>query len=158
MPCPSAISCRCSGVEWCQWQDVRFVAVALLSKWCPKAKMNDMLLLVCFAVCPSQPRCAMYYRCELLLLLWGPSLLPLLFRLSLFSFLSFLLSLLISVSFFQMSGVRPRGSGGGPSRIFIMFARKPCFRASTAADWTSDGHHVINNHQQEEESQQQHQQ
>ena len=136
-------------------QDERYVAVGLCPKW-RNAKMHDF-----FAVCPSQPRCAMYYRSELLLLLWGPSLLPLfllLFRLSLFSFLSFLLSLLISASFFQMPGVRPRGSGGGPSRIFIMFARKPCFRASTTTDWTSDSHQVINNHQQEEEIQQQHQQ
>ena len=41
------ISCRCFGLEVVpQCQDVRFVAVAVFSKWCPNAKMYDLLPLL----------------------------------------------------------------------------------------------------------------
>ena len=41
------ICCRCFGLEVVpQCEDVRFVAVALVSKWCPNAKMYDLLPLL----------------------------------------------------------------------------------------------------------------
>ena len=41
------ICCRCFGLEVVpQFQDVRFVAVALASRWCPNAKMYDLLPLL----------------------------------------------------------------------------------------------------------------
>ena len=44
-----AICCRCFGLEVVpQWQDMRFVAVALVSKWCPNAKICDLLTLLWF--------------------------------------------------------------------------------------------------------------
>ena len=41
------ICCRCFGLEVVpQWKEVRFVAVAVVSKWCPNAKMYDLLPLL----------------------------------------------------------------------------------------------------------------
>ena len=43
----STICCGCFGLEVVhQWSEVRFVAVALVSKWCASAKTYDLLPLL----------------------------------------------------------------------------------------------------------------
>ena len=57
------ICCRCFGLEVVpQFQDVRFVAVALVSKWCPNAKMYDLLPLLWSRSGAPIPRCAICCR------------------------------------------------------------------------------------------------
>ena len=77
------ICCRCFGLEAVpQFQDVRFVAVALVSKWCPNAKMYDLLPLP--VASKWRPHAKMYDLLPLLLAsTWCPDakmydLLPLL--------------------------------------------------------------------------------
>ena len=58
------ICCRCFGREVVpQFQDVRFVAVALVSKWCPNAKMYDLLPLLWSRSGAPLPRCTICCRC-----------------------------------------------------------------------------------------------
>ena len=40
------ICCYCFGSNWCPNENVRFVAVTLVSKWCSNAKIYDMLPLL----------------------------------------------------------------------------------------------------------------
>ena len=43
----NTICCRCFGLEVVpRYQEVRFVAAALVSKWCPSGKMDDLLPLL----------------------------------------------------------------------------------------------------------------
>ena len=60
-----AVCCRCFGLEAVpQFKDVRFVAVALASKWCPNARKRDLLSLLWSANA---------MMCDLLSLLWSRS-------------------------------------------------------------------------------------
>ena len=55
------ICCHCFGLEMVpQIKDVRFVAVALVSKWCPNAKMYKLLPLLCSR--SGMPRRTMHPR------------------------------------------------------------------------------------------------
>ena len=58
------ICCRCLGREVVpQFQELRFVAVALVSKWCPNAKMCDLLPLLWPRSGAPMLRCAICCRC-----------------------------------------------------------------------------------------------
>ena len=58
------IRCRCFGLEVVpHCQDVRFVAVALVSKWCPSAKMYDCVALVWPRSGAPLLRCTTCCRC-----------------------------------------------------------------------------------------------
>ena len=58
------ICCRCFGLEVVpQCEDVRFVAVALVSKWCPNAKMYDLLPLLWSRSGAPMLRCTIRCRC-----------------------------------------------------------------------------------------------
>ena len=58
------ICCRCFGLEVVpHCQDVRFVAVALVSKWCPSAKMYDCVALVWPRSGAPMLRCTICCRC-----------------------------------------------------------------------------------------------
>ena len=80
------IGCLCFGLEVVpQCKDVRFVAVALVSKWCPNVKMYDLLLLLCSRSGAPILRCTICCHCfvvpqcyDLLPLLWPRSGAPIL--------------------------------------------------------------------------------
>ena len=58
------VCCRCFGLEVVpHCQDVRFVAVALVSKWCPSAKMYDCVALVWPRSGAPMLRCTSCCRC-----------------------------------------------------------------------------------------------
>ena len=58
------ICCRCFGLEAVpQFQDVRFVAVALVSKLCPNAKIYDLLPLLWSRSGAPMLRCTICCRC-----------------------------------------------------------------------------------------------
>ena len=58
------ICCCCFGLEAVpQFQDVRFVAVALVSKWCPNAKMYGLLPLLWSRSGAPMLRCTICCRC-----------------------------------------------------------------------------------------------
>ena len=58
------ICCRCFGLEAVpQFQDVRFVAVALVSKWCPNGKRYDLLPLLWSRSGDPMKRCTICCRC-----------------------------------------------------------------------------------------------
>ena len=49
-----AICCRCFGLEVVpRYEDIRFVAVVVASKWCPNAEMYDLLLLLWLQLVPQ---------------------------------------------------------------------------------------------------------
>ena len=58
------ICCRCFGLELVpHFLDGRFVAVALVSKWCPNAKMYDLLPLLWSRSGAPMKRCTICCRC-----------------------------------------------------------------------------------------------